>query len=44
MPGMQSPVPPGSSGVIPLVVEAGGGQELSHLYTCKYLEQKKSVK
>jgi hypothetical protein len=37
---MQSPISPGGGGIVPLIVEAGGGQEPAHLYTCKYLEQK----
>jgi hypothetical protein len=40
---VQGPIPPGGGGVIPLIVEAGGGQEPAHLYTCKYLEQKNSI-
>ncbi len=42
-PGVQGPIPPGGGGVVPLIVEAGGGQEAAHLYTCKYLEQKNSI-
>ena len=42
-PGVQGPIPPSGGGVVPLIVEAGGGQEPAHLYTCKYLEQKNSI-
>jgi hypothetical protein len=40
---MQGPISPGGGGIIPLIVEAGGGQEPAHFYTCKYLEQKNGI-